>query len=125
MMWWNRKPRCRAWVRWRTRVYKRDGYKCVLCGRGNCRIDPHHILPKSLFPKLKYLVSNGATLCRRCHKKTFRKELEFVDIIVNKMLGGKKWKLLSHWQMLKRLRKLQTKNAVANQDTIVVRKPLR
>jgi len=102
MKWWNRKPRPKAWIKWRTKVYERDGYRCVLCGRFNLRLDPHHILPKSLFPKLKYIISNGATLCRRCHRKTFKKELSFVEILVTKIFGGfDKWKLLKHWQTLR------------------------
>jgi 5-methylcytosine-specific restriction endonuclease McrA len=100
--WWRRKPRCKSWITWRTKVYERDGYKCILCGRGNCRIDPHHILPKSLFPKLKYLISNGATLCRRCHRKTFKKELQFVIIIVTKLFGSlEKWKLYKYYKGIK------------------------
>jgi 5-methylcytosine-specific restriction endonuclease McrA len=105
MWWWKRKPRPKIWISWRTKVYRRDKYECVICGRGKCRLDPHHILPKSLLPKLKYLVDNGASLCRKCHRKTFKRELSFVEILVTKIFGGlKQWKLLKHWQTLKKQR---------------------
>lgn len=98
--------RPQAWINWRTKVYERDGYRCVLCGRTGIRIDPHHILPKALFSALKYRVSNGATLCRRCHRRTFRKELQFVEILVTKIFGGmNKWILLRHWKMRRKVRK--------------------
>lgn len=82
----------KCWYDWRKKVYVRDGYKCVLCGRKNLRVDPHHILPIRDYPELKYRVSNGATLCRRDHRKTFRKEYKYIKRIVNKIFGGmEKW----------------------------------
>ena len=97
MKWYYRKKRCKAWIDWRTKARERDNYTCVLCGKAKKIMDPHHILPKSLFPKLKYVLSNCATLCRSCHRKTFRKELEFVEQIVTKLFGGMdKWILSKH-----------------------------
>lgn len=108
--WWKKHKRPKVWIRWRTKVYERDKYRCVLCGRGNCRIAPHHILPKAMLPKFKYYISNGATLCSRCHRKTFRKELLWVEKIVNKLFGGiDRWRLSRHWQMLKNQRKIGCK----------------
>lgn len=54
---------------WRKEVLQRDGYKCrypACCavGRG---LHAHHISPRSRRPDLKYVVSNGATLCFRHH----------------------------------------------------------
>lgn len=101
MRWWFKK-RPKEWIVWRTKVYKRDKYKCVLCGNGHRRLDPHHILPKSEYPKLKYYISNGCTLCRKCHKKTFKKEHEFIEVLVTKKFGGmNKWRLLRHYLMQK------------------------
>lgn len=83
---------CKTWLRVRTRAYIRDKYKCVLCGRGRMRLDPHHILPKSIFKKLRYSISNLATLCRRCHRKTFRREHLFIKKIVANIYGSfKAW----------------------------------
>jgi hypothetical protein len=73
-----------------------------LCGKAKKIMDPHHILPKAIFPKLKYNVSNCATLCRKCHKTTFKKEIEFVERIVNKLFGGlEKWNLTEFYQIWK------------------------
>jgi hypothetical protein len=57
---------------WRKSVYDRDNYICVLCGgKGNGKnLNADHIKPFSLFPKLRFEVSNGRTLCKDCHEKT-------------------------------------------------------
>lgn len=53
---------------WRKAVFARDGYKCVACGIGG-RLSADHIKPWSLFPALRFDVSNGRTLCWPCHRK--------------------------------------------------------
>ena len=53
---------------WRKAVYERDNYTCQDCGDdkgGN--LNAHHIKPWVGFPKLRYVVSNGITLCVKCH----------------------------------------------------------
>lgn len=62
---------------WRTLVFERDNYTCVHCqdhnyeGRGSSlALHADHIQPFSLFPELRFEVSNGRTLCIPCHKKT-------------------------------------------------------
>ena len=64
MPWKRRDPK---WEKWRTKVFKRDKYKCKICGKVGGRINPHHIISKFLFPDLKYRVMNGVTLCYECH----------------------------------------------------------
>lgn len=54
---------------WRNKVLERDGHKCVWCGSTQ-DLEADHIKPKSLYPKLRYDVSNGRTLCWSCHIKT-------------------------------------------------------
>jgi 5-methylcytosine-specific restriction endonuclease McrA len=71
-----------AWNRWKRAVFKRDHYRCIMCGRKRgqkpkCKFDPHHIIRKALRPDIMYEVDNGVTLCRRCHRQTFRKEESF------------------------------------------------
>jgi predicted restriction endonuclease len=54
---------------WRKAVYERDNYTCQFCGKkGGLNAD--HIKPWSLFPKLRFDINNGRTLCIECHKKT-------------------------------------------------------
>ena len=53
----------------REAVYARDGYRCVICGRGTSdnvfvvNLDAHHIMERRLFPDGGYYVDNGATVC--------------------------------------------------------------
>lgn len=61
--------------KWRTAVFERDNYTCQDGGErsGNGRrveLHPDHIKPFSLFPELRFVVSNGRTLCAECHRKT-------------------------------------------------------
>src|SRR3990167_6996863 len=55
---------------WRKSVFERDGYTCVQCRqRGGC-LQADHIQPFSLYPELRFEITNGRTLCLECHKKT-------------------------------------------------------
>ena len=57
--------------RWRTSVFKRDNYTCVWCKESKSgKLEADHIKPFAYFPKLRFTISNGRTLCRDCHKKT-------------------------------------------------------
>lgn len=59
---------------WRDAVYRRDRWRCRFCGKkcqkGNIAAD--HIHPFAGRPALRYKVSNGRTLCRRCHATRHR-----------------------------------------------------
>ena len=73
---------------WRKTIYKRDNYKCVICGNGG-KIEVDHIIPlyaiveclieiygkDSFYEKifnhpLIWDLNNGRTLCVKCHSKT-------------------------------------------------------
>ena len=54
---------------WRRAVFKRDKYKCVLCGIGG-RLEADHIKGWSEYPELRFDINNGRTLCKNCHSKT-------------------------------------------------------
>jgi len=80
-----RQRRSLKFRQWRETVFKRDKYACQICGikSGNGKhIDfhPHHIKPFSQFPKLKFDINNGITLCKNCHLK----------IHTHKFVGGGK-----------------------------------
>jgi len=53
----------------REAVFKRDGYKCVICGQQGK--DAHHILERRLFKEAEevggYFLENGSTLCEAHH----------------------------------------------------------
>jgi hypothetical protein len=58
---------------WRTAVFKRDGYKCQMRVAGVCdrstKIQAHHIKPFSTYPEFRFIISNGVTMCRKCHAR--------------------------------------------------------
>ena len=55
---------------WRDAVFERDSFTCVKCGQVGGKLHADHIKPYSLFPELRFDVSNGRTLCVSCHRKT-------------------------------------------------------
>lgn len=67
------------YIAWRTAVLERDGYICQQCGR-QCKkrergLAAHHIKPYAEYPDLRYELTNGLTLCRRCHMSLHNKAL--------------------------------------------------
>lgn len=93
---------------WATKVKQRDGYTCVICGAPG--VNAHHIKLASYHNELKYDVSNGVTLCKRCHvlahmgsfnalnirmsaRETYaalkeRANGKDVDVLINKLILG-------------------------------------
>lgn len=67
--------RSKKYAAWRSAVFKRDNFTCVLCGvraRKGRRVELHadHIKPFAFFPDLRFDIGNGRTLCKPCHLKT-------------------------------------------------------
>lgn len=58
--------------KWREIIYKRDRYTCQNC-ESKKDIIAHHIKFFTKYPNLRFIVSNGITLCRSCHLKLHRK----------------------------------------------------
>lgn len=62
-----------AYLEWRTAVLERDNYTCQKCGTKE-KVQAHHIKSYNDYPDLRFVVSNGQTLCLSCHRKTFSKK---------------------------------------------------
>lgn len=62
---------------WRRNVFARDGYECQRCDTpASGRLNAHHIKEYKDYPELRLELSNGVTLCNKCHKKAHSKELD-------------------------------------------------
>lgn len=61
---------------WRKAVFERDGYTCQDCGEVGGKLEADHIKLFSRYPKLRFEVSNGQTLCKDCHKIKTIKDLK-------------------------------------------------
>ena len=61
----------KTWTKWAKTVKNRDDWTCQHCGyfgdTDSKQIIAHHLVDYRLAPELKFVVSNGRTLCRKCH----------------------------------------------------------
>lgn len=68
-----------AYREWRSQVFLRDDYTCQDCGKRGGFLQADHIKPWKYYPALRYILSNGRTLCLKCHrnhmKEVFQHEL--------------------------------------------------
>ena len=67
--------------KWRLSVLERDEFTCMNCFTNKERghksyMTAHHIKQFAFYPELRYDLSNGVTLCPKCHSKETSKEMK-------------------------------------------------
>ena len=67
-------------LKFREKVFERDGYKCVFCDRTD-HLDAHHITDRNEMPNGGYVIQNGITLCPLHHQLAEKYHIS----------GGKLW----------------------------------
>lgn len=53
---------------WRKKVFERDNYTCVKCGKIGDYLNADHIKRFAEYHELRFDINNGQTLCEDCHK---------------------------------------------------------
>ncbi|KKN61606.1 hypothetical protein LCGC14_0520590 [marine sediment metagenome] len=72
--------KCREYIAWRNAVKLRDLDVCQACGEWQGESHAHHILPWASFPRDRFDVDNGLTLCAECHKALHREMREHAEM---------------------------------------------
>ena len=74
-------------------IYERDNFTCQMCWEKGGRLNSHHIIPYNDSKKLRFEVTNGITLCIKCHRKIKNKEYQYVqffkDNLAKRVNSGK------------------------------------
>lgn len=76
--------------KFRKDVFERDGYKCVMCGRSDVKLDAHHITNRKQIPNGGYVKENGITLCdcyNGCHFKAEQFNCNYTEDWIIKTKG--------------------------------------
>lgn len=58
---------------WIQSVFARDGYVCQKTGVKGVKLEAHHILNFSQYPKLRFAIDNGITLSKKSHRLFHKK----------------------------------------------------
>lgn len=66
----NERVRDSKYIWWRRAVFSRDNYICQTCGVRGGKLEADHIKEWKNYPELRFEVSNGRTLCKKCHSLT-------------------------------------------------------
>lgn len=70
-----------AYNNWRKQVWLRDKFTCKISNPDCCgKIEAHHILGWRDFPKLRYQLNNGITLCHAHHPRRRAEEKRLIPV---------------------------------------------
>lgn len=90
-----------AYAKFRHDVRERDGGVCQWPGcKESKRLEVHHIRTWSAYPSMRFDISNGITLCKKCHKKVTGSEDTFADFFIK----------ILEWNMIQKIKELDEKN---------------
>jgi len=72
---------------WRLAVFERDDYRCLDCGAKSSsgfpvHLEADHIFPFSQYPRLRFTIENGRTLCKQCHRVRTNAQLRRTTTLV-------------------------------------------
>ena len=62
---------------WRKAVFVRDSFTCQICRCVGVYLEAHHIKSFAKFPDLRLEISNGVTLCKKCHMNVDKQRKKF------------------------------------------------
>ena len=72
------------YARWKRAICKRDDYKCQNC-ESNKKINAHHIKSWKDYPKLRFKLNNGITLCNKCHKAIHKNKTSVAETALGRL----------------------------------------
>ncbi len=58
--------------KWRKDIFERDNYTCAKCDKKGGKLVAHHIMSFNIFEYLRFVITNGITMCDGCHKEFHR-----------------------------------------------------
>ena len=82
-----------VYKKWRTDIFKRDGFTCQWPGcSSNKKLNAHHIQRWTDNAHIRFNLGNGITLCKKCHDRVHGKEIEYAPLFYKILMNnnGKK-----------------------------------